>query len=339
MKKFLKIALAVLLVFLLVAAGYVYKLLDSIQNTQVVNPDTGKPIKDPSDLGIGPSAPDFDKTGIKNIMLFGTDNRSRNEKSRSDTMMVASIDRKHKAVKITSLMRDMYVPIPGRNDDRLNTAYAFGGPSLAIKTVNSTFNMDITDYVSVDFYSLEMIIDEVGGIPIDVKRSEVKEINKYAKDLDRVVNDGSKAPLLTEAGLQVLSGRQAVSYCRIRSVGRDDFERTERQRRVLNELFKKGKSIGITRIPGLVSKILPEIETSLTKTEIVDLAMVMLGFSTSEIDQFRLPADGYYTDQTIRRMRVLVPDLDESKDMLHDFIYGTDQEEVGNNNQGDETSF
>lgn len=333
MKKFIKIMLIIILVALLGSAGYIYTLLDSIKEAGLVNPDTGKPIKDPSELGIGPSAPDSSETGVINIMLFGTDNRNKNQKSRSDAMMIASIDKNNKTVKITSLMRDMYVPIPGQQDNRINTAYIYGGPSLSIKTVNLLFNMDITDYISVDFFSLEMIIDEVGGVPIEVKKREVKEINKLARELDQIINDGTSTPPLTEAGLQVLSGRQAVSYSRIRSVGRDDFERTERQRRVLNELFKKGKSLPLTKVPGLVSKLLPEVETSLTKTEIVDLAVAMIGFSTSDIEQFRLPADGHYKDETIRKMRVLNPNIEKNKELLHEFIYGADEKEsVTNNN-------
>ncbi len=327
MKKVLVVLLSVLLAVLIGTGIYIYRLLDMVQEKPVVNPDTGNPIEDPSDIGIGPGAPNSNETGVINIMLFGTDNRHRNEQSRSDSMMIASIDKKNKTVKVTSLMRDMYVPIPGKKDNRINTAYIFGGPSLALKTVNTNFNMDITDYISVDFFSLEMIIDEVGGVPIDVKQKEIKHINKFIKELDKIHKDGKKTPLLTEPGLQVLSGRQAVSYCRIRSVGNGDFDRTARQRKVLDELFKKGKQMGVSRIPGLVAKILPEVETSLSKTEIIDLAIAMIGFSTSEIEQFRLPANGAYTDQTINGMMVLVPDMEKNKQLLHEFIYGKDEVE------------
>lgn len=327
MKKFLMVLLSLLLAVLIGTGIYIYKLLDLVQESPVLNPDTGKPIEDPSDIGIDPEAPDPVETGVINIMLFGTDNRNRDEQSRSDSMMIASIDKKNKTVKVTSLMRDMYVPIPGKGDNRLNTAYLYGGPSLAIKTVNYNFKMNITDYISVDFFSMEKIIDEIGGILIDIKQNEISNINEYIEKLDKMHNDGKKTPLLTEPGLQVLSGRQAVSYCRIRSAGNGDFERTERQRRVLNELFKKGKQLGVSRIPGLVAKILPEVETSLSKTEIIDLAIAMIGFSTSDIEQFRLPVNGAYTDERINGMMVLMPDMEKNRQLLHEFIYGKDEGE------------
>ena len=323
MKKVLIITLTILLIILIGSGAYIYNMLNQIQENPVVNPDTGEPVKDRKELGINDNAPVTKDTGIKNILLLGIDSRTKDEPARSDSIMIASIDKKNSTVKITSLMRDMYVPIPGKKDNRINTAYIFGGPSLSIKTINTNFNMDIEDYVEVDFFSLETIIDEVGGVPIEIKKAEVKVINQYINNLNDISTDGTKTPRVTTSGLQTLTGRQAVAYCRIRYVGRDDFERTERQRRVLNELFKKGKSIGLSNIPNLVAKILPDVQTSLSKTEIIELGVAMLGFNTENLEQSRIPADGSYSDEWVGDMLVLKPDLEKNTELLHDFIYGT----------------
>ena len=323
MKKVLIITLTILLIVLIGSGAYIYNMLNQIQENPVVNPDTGEPVKDRKELGINDNAPVTKDTGIKNILLLGIDSRTKDEPARSDSIMIASIDKKNSTVKITSLMRDMYVPIPGKKDNRINTAYIFGGPSLSIKTINTNFNMDIEDYVEVDFFSLETIINEVGGVPIEIKKTEVKVINQYIDNLNDISTDGTKTPRVTTSGIQTLTGRQAVAYCRIRFVGRDDFERTERQRRVLNELFKKGKSIGLSNIPNLVAKILPDVQTSLSKTEIIELGIAMLGFSTENLEQSRIPADDSYSDEWVGDMLVLKPDLEKNTELLHDFIYGT----------------
>lgn len=323
MKKVLIITLTILLIVLIGSGAYIYNMLNQIQENPVVNPDTGEPVKNRGELGINDNAPVTKDTGIKNILLLGIDSRTKDEPARSDSIMIASIDKKNSTVKITSLMRDMYVPIPGKKDNRINTAYIFGGPSLSIKTINTNFNMDIEDYVEVDFFSLETIINEVGGVPIEIKRAEVKVINQYINNLNDISTDGTKTPRVTTSGIQTLTGRQAVAYCRIRYVGRDDFERTERQRRVLNELFKKGKSIGLSNIPNLVAKILPDVQTSLSKTEIIELGIAMLGFSTENLEQSRIPADSSYSDEWVGDMLVLKPDLVKNTELLHNFIYGT----------------
>ena len=146
-------------------------------------------------------------------------------------------------------MRDTYVYIPGRGENRINAAYAFGGPALAIRTVNENYNMDIQKYVTVDFFSLEKIIDELGGVDIYVKDYEVKPLNGIIRSLNNL-NKGKKcSPLIEKPGMHRLNGRQAVAYARIRKVGNSDFERTDRQRAVLKSLIKEGSSMELWEIP------------------------------------------------------------------------------------------
>jgi LCP family protein required for cell wall assembly len=317
MKKFFITALSILLVLLIGTATYIYILLEQIEG----EPLTDYPNPEPEELGISESAPKTSETGVTNILLFGLDARSQKEASRSDTIMIATIDKKNQAIKLTSLMRDMYIPIPGRDSNRINTAYAFGGPALAIKTVNTTFNLDIRYYATVNFFALEKVIDQVGGVSIDVKSKEIKYINQCINELNRLNKKTPSVSLLTNAGRQTLNGRQAVAYARIRKVGNSDYERTQRQRTLLVELFKKVKTVNPLKLPGVVAAILPHVETNVPKTEIISLGTAVLGFKNKDIQQYRLPVDGTFKPQRIRGMDVLVPDIEKNTELLHNFLY------------------
>ncbi|MDF2674607.1 MAG: LytR family transcriptional regulator [Clostridiales bacterium] len=258
-------------------------------------------------------------SGVINIAFFGLDRRNPNESSRSDSIMVISIDEKKQKIKVTSLMRDMYIPIPGKGNNRINSAYAFGGAPLAINTINTNFGLNIKDYVMVDFFGLEKLIDTIGGIKITVSAAEAKVLNIYEEEIDSLT--GNKSPKVNE-GNQTLNGRQAVAYCRIRYAGHADYERTERQRRVLNEIFRKVKQDGIKKLPKTISTLLPFVKTSLSVGEVLKLALKGVRFKTENIEQYRLPVDGTYKSQSIRGMAVLVPDLEKNREKILGFIYG-----------------
>ena len=277
--------------------------------------------KNDADLGITQPVAEEQKPDILNIAFFGLDARNPDYASRSDTIMVVSIDRKSQKVKVTSLMRDMYIPIPGKGDNRINAAYAFGGPALAVKTINSSFGLDIRNFATVNFFGLEKLIDKVGGIEIDVKKNEVPYINAGVSEVTRLEKD-NKFTFVKQPGIQTLNGRQAVAYARIRYTGNSDYERTERQRRVVDQLFKKIKAQGPLKLPGIIDSLLPYVETSLSNGEILSLAQEAIKFNTDGIEQFRLPVDGLFKSQSIRGMSVLVPDIEANKEKLHEFIYG-----------------
>lgn len=310
---------------------YVYILLESINIKKLPNTNEELGISN-AECGINdekintvplPEHKDAkEKADITNIVLFGLDRRNPDAASRSDSIIVVSLDRKNEKVKVSSLMRDMYVQIPGKGDNRINAAYAYGGPQLAIKTINSNFGLDIKNYVTVDFFGCEKLIDKLGGVDIDIKSYEVRELNDKISEVDKI--EGNKnTDYVSKPGFQTLDGRQAVAYSRIRYVGNADYERTERQRMVLNEAFKKIKAQGLLKFPNTVETILPYVETSLSKTEIMDLALDAIKFNTDDIVQFRLPANGYFISRNIRGMDVLVPNIEENKNLLHGFIYGT----------------
>ncbi|MGI6705891.1 MAG: LCP family protein [Clostridia bacterium] len=301
MKKFALWTAAILFLLLAGESIYVYSILNRIRHVPLTAPepvaseDSGEPASTPKpltpeDLGITVDSPDEKETEVINILLFGLDRRSREERSRSDTIMIATIDKKNKTLKLTSLMRDMYVPIPGRADNRINAAYAFGGAALAIQTVNRNFHLDITRYITVDFFGLEKIIDRLGGVSIDVTPGEAQILG-------------------VSSGVQTLNGEQAVRYSRIRRIG-NDYARTERQRTVLSEMFKKAKAINMIQYPDLVATFMPHIETNMSKLEIMSLALQLSSFK-GEIQQYRLPVDGTFQSRRIQGKAVLVPDIEK----------------------------
>lgn len=311
-KKPLFITLAVILVLLVGAIGYGYSMFFGKLNRS-------KLPQNDAELGIDSSQKAVEDKNVVNIAFFGLDRRNPDAGSRTDSIMVVSIDKDNQTVKAVSLMRDMYVPIPGKEDNRINAAYAFGGPTLAIKTINTNFGLGIRDYVAVDFFGLEKLVNRVGGVKIDVSSAEAKVLNDYLVELNRL--NGDSVPNV-QAGNRVLNGRQAVAYARIRYVGHGDYERTDRQREVLNQLFKKVKAQGVAKLPGTVSAMMPYVETNLSNTEILGLAMDAAKFNTDSLQQFRLPVDGTFKSQSIRGMSVLVPNIEQNKEKLHEFIYG-----------------
>lgn len=255
---------------------------------------------------------------IVNIALFGVDRRNENDRGRSDAMIIATLDLKHKKVKLTSLMRDLYVPVDGHGYTKLNHAYAYGGAELAIKTINQNFGTNIRNYVTVDFFALEAVIDAIGGVEIDVKPNEVKYVNEYMKETAQLQN--KEMIPLTASGKQTLNGMQAVSYARIRAVGNGDFERTERQRLVLSAMLDKVKSKGATAIPKLLFEVTPHIETSLSRGDILPLAYEFFKQQPLVLEQERFPMDGDWKGATINGSWYMRSDLSLLKEQITSYL-------------------
>lgn len=273
-------------------------------------------------LGINTNIDNKDKekrANVINIALFGVDRRNENDAARSDSIMILSVDKEHNKIKLTSIMRDTYVNVDNHGMTKITHAYAYGGPELAIKTINQNFDLDIRDYVTVDFFSLEKIIDVLGGVQINVKNSEIKYLNSYINEVSTI--EKVTPPLVNKAGVQTLNGKQAVAYTRIRYVGNGDYERTERQRTVLSALFNKVQKSGIKQYPSLVTKILPYTETSLSKLEIVKLGTDVFTNNITTIEQNRFPIDGYCQGETINKIWYLTTNLKTTTNHIHKYIY------------------
>lgn len=258
---------------------------------------------------------------IINIALFGIDTRDEGYSGRADTIMIGTLDKEHKKLKLTSIMRDTYVSIPERGFDKINHSYAYGGPELAIKTINQNFDMNITDYVTVNFEALEKIVDAVGGVEIDVKQSEISSLNHNIQELDNI--DGITSEKVTSGGLQTLTGRQAVGYSRIRYIGNGDYERTERQRSVLENIVNKVLNEGsLTQTLTLIKNLTPYIETSLSNTQMVGYATSLFSSGIHTMENARLPLDEYAQEGTWNGTFYLKPKtLSDNVTYLHEFIY------------------
>ncbi len=317
-KLFLTLLLMLLLVLMGCCVFYIVSILSSFRQSQ----NTSFPT-DLSELGIEEKSnglvDDASDSSITNIALFGVDQRE-DEPCRSDVIMIATVDKRHNKIKLTSVMRDSYVPIDGYGSNKINSAYFYGGPTLAVKTLNQVFDLEITDYVTVNFSEMAQIVDAVGGVEIDISEEERQDANHNM--IEQAAQAGTSVQTIEHAGLQTLTGMQAVGYARIRHVGNSDFERTQRQREVMTAIFNKGKSMNPLEYPNMISKMLPIVETSLKLDEILDMAGIML--RDVSMEDMRIPADSDLInggDLWVDGVLYLQYDLDSAKQRLHDFIY------------------
>ena len=257
---------------------------------------------------------------IVNIVLLGVD-ESIEDIGRSDAIMIGTLDPIHKKLKITSIMRDTYVNIPGYGKDKINHAYAYGGPELTIQTLNQNFGLNITDYIKVNFQELAHIVDALGGIDMELSQEELYGLNLHLKSAYNQINSAPKPIPLNTDGTYSLDGFQALGYCRIRNTSQNDFDRTGRHRKVLNEMFNKISEAGPKQLVSMSQKLLPYLETSLSNKEILNLATNVLTLGTTTIDQERFPRDEYCNDAKIDDVYYLWYDAAYTEEQIFQYIF------------------
>ena len=257
--------------------------------------------------------------GYTNVALFGIDSRSGELEigTRSDCIIVASLNNKTKEIRMISVYRDTILDIKDGQLQKCNAAYSFGGPTQAINMLNKNLDLDIQDYATVDFAAIANAIDLLGGIEIDLKPEEIAPLNKFVKETARVA--GKKAHTVSEAGLQQLDGVQATTYARIRSTAGGDFTRTERQRLVIEKIAEKAQQSDLATINKIIDELFPTIKTSFTATEILSYAKDFMKYKIGESSGF--PFDK--TTATISGLgSIVIPvDLDTNVQELHKFLY------------------
>ena len=261
---------------------------------------------------------------VVNILLVGSDRRSdETEAGRSDSSMIATINMKTKELKLTSLMRDMYVDIPGREGNRLNAAYSFGGPELLLETVKQNLGIDVNRYAVVNFQAFANLVDAVNGVDMELTNDEVKWVNAYLNEY----NELRGMPIDTDyldtslSGTIHLNGPQALAYSRNRFIG-TDFGRTERQRKVLAAVMKKLPAAAVTNPGGLIDGLFPNLTTNLTQAECMRLSLMAGKLLTYELVQESIPLEGTYSNASIRGMDVLQVDFDKNSAYLRAQLYG-----------------
>lgn len=294
---------------------------------------TGKANIPEEEIIINPEVAEREETvmkmkGYRNIALFGVDSTTGalTKNTRSDTIMIASINLDTGECKLVSVYRDTYLNLSNDSYNKCNAAYAKGGPKQAMNMLNMNLDMNITDFVTVGFAGLSGTIDALGGIMIDVDDAELKHINNYqicmAEDLKR-----SYTPV-TSTGYQLLDGLQATAYCRIRYTAGDDFKRAERQREVLMAVAEKAKKASPATLNKIANDVFSEVYTSLDITEILELL--------TEVSKYEIVAQAGFPEDNMRATGTIgskgscvVPvDLEQNVVWLHKFLFDNNDYEA-----------
>ncbi len=263
---------------------------------------------------------------VFNILLIGYDSRDKNSRGRSDTNILVSVNRDTREITMTSIMRDSYVAIPGHGNNRINAAYAYGGSSLLVETVEKNLQVSVDHYAAVNFYSFMDIIDMIDGVDIEVSDAEAEVMNRYIRELNRLEGCGEETDRLDAGGMLHLNGKQALAYTRVRYVGNADFERTQRQRTVLEKTFEKAKEMNLLELSRLLERLLPEISTDMSEREILFFLLQGTSFFQYDLKSLRVPADGTYEALRINGMEVLGIDLEKNRALLKEEVYGSGQD-------------
>lgn len=258
---------------------------------------------------------------VINILLIGCDARSKSARGRSDSMILMSINKNTKKIVMTSFLRDTWVSIPGVGSQRLNAAYVFGGPQLLIKTIKANFGIRVDKYARVNFYSFIDAIDSIGGVDINVTDEELEYLNEYVSHENGLLGRDKQKDHLPESGKYTLNGVQALAYARIRYVG-TDFARTQRQRTVMNEIFRKAKALSLSELNDFLEKVLPNVTTNLEKGEIFSMILHANDYLSYERTEMSIPNLSSFKNMIIDGMMVLGIDFDKYKADLKKNIYG-----------------
>lgn len=262
--------------------------------------------------------------GYRNIALFGVDSTTGalTKNTRSDTIMIASINQDTGECKLVSVYRDTYLNLSNDSYNKCNAAYAKGGPEQAINMLNMNLDMNITDFVTVGFAGLTDAIDALGGVNIEVDESEISHLNNYqlciAEDLKRTYTP------VESTGYQLLDGLQATGYCRIRYTAGDDFKRAERQREVLSAIADQAKKASLPKLTETANAVFDEVYTSLDLSEIVDMLGDVGNYYISETSGF--PQEEMRVTGTIgsKGSCVIPTSLEENVKWLHGFLFDTE---------------
>lgn len=291
--------------------------MNEIMEEEPEDPDDTTPTEDPNAIVWSDAETIGAGKDIINILLIGQDRR-KEKRARSDAMILCTLNKKEKTLTMTSFMRDMYVQIPGYKDNRINASYAFGGMELLNECITKNFGVEIDGNIEVDFNGFQNVIDAIGGVDIELSKSEIRYLEK--KGTLGIGGDTSYWDFIP--GINHLDGSQALAYARNRGTGGDgDFGRTNRQRTVLNAVFRKAKTMNLTEIINLIKEILPLLTTDLTDAQILGFAMEAFPLlSELQLKTQQIPGDGAYRMTKIRGMSVIVPNLEKNREILKEIM-------------------
>ena len=314
MKKFFKvlgiiILILIILAIIAVASGYFFirGKLDQMQQVDI----------DENNLNVSATVAE-NLSGYRNIAIYGVDSRDSElgEGNRSDCIIIASINNDTKEIKLISVYRDTYVDIDGYGLDKITHAYSYGGPELALKTLNENLDLNVTEFVTVNFDAVADAVNALGGVEINIQADEIDYLNSYLAETSRVT--GLETEEITETGLQTLDGVQAVAYSRIRYTEGGDYRRTERMRTVIEAMFEKLKDKSLGEINNLADQILPEVYTNIEPNEIISLAPTIIQYEISDSIGWPYDVRGITTD----RWYSVPVTLESNVQQLHEEAFG-----------------
>ena len=256
--------------------------------------------------------------GSETFAIFGVDSRSNQigKGTRSDSIMVANVNHETKEVKVASIYRDTYVDIDGHGLDKITHAHSYGGPVLAMDTLNRNFDLDIDKYITVNFGNVAEVVDDIGGIELDITSSELKYINGYIDEMNQ--DNGTSSAHLTSAGTQKVDGTQAVAYTRIRYTAGGDYKRAERQRTVLFQMFEAAKKQSTTKLLQIMDKMMDQIGTNYSSGEVTEILSYLAKYNMGETKGFPNRLWGGTIDGTWYAVPVT---LESNAKALHSYLY------------------
>ena len=261
------------------------------------------------------------KSGIYNLLLLGIDNPTDKLTGRSDTMLLASFNARTGQLKLISFMRDTYVAIPHHGHNKLNAAYSFGGADLLIETLGASFGVHVDGYVAVNYALMTQLVDEIGGIDMDVTADEMKKLNgilEYYNYLRDAPRDEGK---LMQPGFQRLNGLQTMSFARIRKLD-SDFVRVQRQQRVILAIYDQLRTLDMMTLTRIITAYIGQVGTNVTLARAASLVGSVLAAGEVERLSLRVPVDGAYSRRTFNDTYYVVPKLDKCQTAIREFLYG-----------------
>jgi LCP family protein required for cell wall assembly len=278
-----------------------------------------------SDLSVNEALP----SDWHNILLLGSDARNFDKVNRTDTIIIASINVNDGRIKLISVMRDMIVSIPGRSNNKINAASAYGGPKLTMKVINECFNLNITEYVLVNFSSFREVVDILGGVSLNITQTEQEQINKSLREQGRLLNldkakwESGEYDLKTFGPGTHLDGLQALAYARIRKID-SDYQRTERQRLVINASIEKLRgSTSVKQLMQLATSIWKYIDTNIDMMGGISLAATVLRNGIGDVSTGLVPMTNSYISEYRKENGTALYDTDfqANADRIYRFIY------------------
>ena len=281
-------------------------------------PEEGE--KDASSFAVLPDDIEADDRDVFTLLLIGSDAYTDNNRGRCDTTMLVQVDADSKTIRVVSFLRDTYVAIPGKGSNRINASYSWGGESLLRRTLESNFGVTVDAYLEVNFERLVKVIDAIGGIDVEVSERERTQVNSILRFYNEKTGDPEEDQLLTESGLVHLTGKQALCFSRIRKID-GDFQRTARQRKVLEAAFHKVTQLSLAEISLLVLENLDAVSTNLTLSYALELIPLALRCKNASFEIMTIPVSGAYQHTTVNDMAVIRPDLKKNQQALREFFH------------------